>query len=48
MIRGCGRTDFQGGSAATLYDSVHMQIFSLPDDTVVASAHDVRSATVAM
>ena len=26
FIRGCGRTDFQGGSAATLYDSVQSQV----------------------
>ncbi|KAK3261256.1 hypothetical protein CYMTET_29827 [Cymbomonas tetramitiformis] len=28
LIRGCGRTDFQQGSAETLFDSVHSQIFS--------------------
>jgi sulfur dioxygenase len=26
LIRGCGRTDFQGGSAETLYRSVHAQV----------------------
>ena len=49
LIRGCGRTDFQGGSSETLYDSVHSQIFTLPDDTVVYPAHDYkghRSSTV--
>jgi sulfur dioxygenase len=49
LVRGCGRTDFQGGSAETLYDSVHAQIFTLPDDTVVYPAHDYkghRSSTV--
>merc|ERR1711874_660615 len=29
-IRGCGRTDFQGGSAETLYRSVWARILSLP------------------
>ena len=28
LIRGCGRTDFQGGSPGTLYDSVQREIFS--------------------
>lgn len=40
LIKGCGRTDFQGGSAETLYDSIHTQIFSLPDTTVVHPGHD--------
>lgn len=42
LIRGCGRTDFQGGCAATLYNSVHEQIFSLPDDTEIYPGHDYR------
>lgn len=45
LIRGCGRTDFQGGSAKTLYRSVWEQILSLPDDTVVFSAHDYKGNT---
>ena len=40
LIQGCGRTDFQGGSAETLYDSVHTQLFSLPASTIVYPAHD--------
>ena len=40
LIDGCGRTDFQEGSAETLYDSIHQQIFSLPDQTVVYPGHD--------
>lgn len=46
LIRGCGRTDFQQGDARTLYRSVHAQIFSLPDDTLVYPAHDYRGRTV--
>lgn len=49
LIRGCGRTDFQEGSSENLYESVHTQIFSLPDDTTVYPAHDYkghRSSTV--
>ncbi len=42
FIRGCGRTDFQGGDAATLYRSVHKQIYSLPDNTIIYPGHDYR------
>ena len=40
LIDGCGRTDFQNGSAETLYRSVHEKIFSLPDETLIYPAHD--------
>lgn len=40
FIRGCGRTDFQQGDARTLYRSVHEQIYSLPDDTIIYPGHD--------
>ena len=40
LIDGCGRTDFQGGCARTLYHSVRDKIFSLPDDTLVFPGHD--------
>ena len=40
LIEGCGRTDFQGGSARQLWDSVTRRLFSLPDDTVVLPGHD--------
>jgi sulfur dioxygenase len=42
LIRGCGRTDFQQGDAATLYRSVHEQIYSLPADTRIYPGHDYR------
>lgn len=45
LILGCGRTDFQGGSAETLYDSVHTQLFTLPDDCIVYPAHDYKGRT---
>lgn len=45
LIQGCGRTDFQGGSAETLYDSVHSQLFTLPDECVVYPAHDYKGRT---
>ncbi len=46
LIGGCGRTDFQQGNAGQLYDSVHAQIFSLPDDLLVYPAHDYHGLTV--
>lgn len=46
LIRGCGRTDFQGGDAGRLYTSVHTQIFTLPDDCLLYPGHDYRGLTV--
>lgn len=46
LIRGCGRTDFQQGSSEKLYESVHSQIFSLPDSTYLYPAHDYKGQTV--
>ncbi|KAM7492484.1 hypothetical protein LguiA_035405 [Lonicera macranthoides] len=46
LIRGCGRTDFQGGSSEQLYKSVHSQIFTLPKETLVYPAHDYKGFTV--
>jgi glyoxylase-like metal-dependent hydrolase (beta-lactamase superfamily II)/rhodanese-related sulfurtransferase len=46
LIRGCGRTDFQQGSADVLYRSVHERIFSLPDECLLYPAHDYRGLTV--
>jgi sulfur dioxygenase len=46
MIRGCGRTDFQQGSAQTLFRSVREQVFSLPDECLIYPAHDYRGLTV--
>jgi glyoxylase-like metal-dependent hydrolase (beta-lactamase superfamily II)/rhodanese-related sulfurtransferase len=45
LIRGAGRTDFQGGSAHTLYHSIIAQIFSLPDSCLIYPAHDYRGLT---
>jgi len=42
LIRGCGRTDFQQGSADALFDSVRNRIFSLPDDTLLFPGHDYK------
>ena len=46
LIRGCGRTDFQEGSAETLYRSVHEQIFTLPETCLLYPGHDYRGLTV--
>ncbi len=46
LIRGCGRTDFQQGSAALLYRSVQEQILSLPADCLLYPGHDYRGLTV--
>jgi glyoxylase-like metal-dependent hydrolase (beta-lactamase superfamily II)/rhodanese-related sulfurtransferase len=45
LVRAAGRTDFQQGSAARLFESVHTQLFSLPDDCVVYPAHDYEGRT---
>jgi glyoxylase-like metal-dependent hydrolase (beta-lactamase superfamily II) len=46
LIDGCGRTDFQGGSAAALFDSVHAKLFMLPDGARVWPAHDYKGQSV--
>ena len=46
LIRGSGRTDFQGGSAAAMYASVHERIFSLPAECLLYPGHDYRGITV--
>lgn len=45
LIRGTGRTDFQSGSAADLFDSVHHKLFTLPLETKVYPAHDYKGFT---
>jgi sulfur dioxygenase len=40
LINGCGRTDFQSGSAAALYRSLTEVLFALPDATTVWPGHD--------
>lgn len=42
LIRGSGRTDFQGGDPAKSYDSIVNKLFTLPDDTIVYPAHDYK------
>jgi glyoxylase-like metal-dependent hydrolase (beta-lactamase superfamily II)/rhodanese-related sulfurtransferase len=46
LIRGCGRTDFQQGSASRLFHSVREQILSLPAACLLYPGHDYRGLTV--
>jgi sulfur dioxygenase len=46
LVRGSGRTDFQGGDPRMMYRSVHEQIFTLPDSCLLYPAHDYRGLTV--
>lgn len=46
LIDGCGRTDFQNGDAATLYDTIHKKLFVLADDCLVYPAHDYQDRRV--
>lgn len=45
LIRGCGRTDFQQGSAAKLFHSIKDKLFTLPNDCNVYPAHDYAGRT---
>lgn len=46
LIEGCGRTDFQNGSADALYQSITGRLFVLPDETLVYPAHDYQQRRV--
>jgi len=46
LINGCGRTDFQSGSADALFDSVTKKLFSLPDDMLMWPGHDYKGQVV--
>ncbi|MDE2220112.1 MAG: MBL fold metallo-hydrolase, partial [Gammaproteobacteria bacterium] len=45
LVRGCGRTDFQGGDAHAMFRSVHEQIFTLPGSALLYPGHDYRGVT---
>jgi len=45
LVRGCGRTDFQQGSSATLFNSVTNKLFKLAPETKVWPAHDYKGFT---
>lgn len=42
LIRGSGRTDFQGGDPEKSWDSIVNKLFKLPDDTTLYPAHDYK------
>jgi glyoxylase-like metal-dependent hydrolase (beta-lactamase superfamily II) len=46
FVRGTGRTDFQNGSATSLYESITRKLFELPDETLVFPGHDYRGHAV--
>lgn len=46
LVDGCGRTDFQGGSACALYDSVTGKLFALDEATRVWPGHDYKGQSV--
>lgn len=46
LIRACGRTDFQEGSAKELYHSIQEKLYTLPDETLVYPGHDYKGLTV--
>ncbi len=45
LIRGSGRTDFQGGDAEKSWDSIVNKLFKLPDNTLVYPGHDYKGWT---
>ncbi len=45
LINGCGRTDFQSGSAEAMFHSITTQLFTLPDTTTVWPGHDYQGRT---
>jgi glyoxylase-like metal-dependent hydrolase (beta-lactamase superfamily II)/rhodanese-related sulfurtransferase len=46
LIRGAGRTDFQGGDVHQMWRSIREQIFSLPDECLLYPGHDYAGRTV--
>lgn len=45
LIQGCGRTDFQSGSADAMFHSITQVLFALPDSTTVWPGHDYQGRT---
>jgi sulfur dioxygenase len=45
LIGGCGRTDFQSGSASTMYHSLTQILMRLPDAATVWPGHDYKGQT---
>ena len=45
LINGCGRTDFQSGSAEAMFHSLTQVLFALPEATTVWPGHDYQGRT---
>lgn len=45
LIGGIGRTDFQRGNSAALYESLWQKLMRLPEDTIVHPAHNYEGRT---
>lgn len=45
LVNGCGRTDFQSGSAQAMFHSLTQILFALPDATTVWPGHDYHGQT---
>ncbi|HXC38700.1 MAG TPA: MBL fold metallo-hydrolase [Burkholderiales bacterium] len=46
FIGGCGRTDFQGGSAEQMYRSITEKLFTLDEQVLVYPGHDYKGRRV--
>ena len=46
LIGGCGRTDFQSGSAEALYHSITVKLFALDEQVLVYPGHDYKGRRV--
>lgn len=46
LIRGSGRTDFQGGDPHASWKSIHERLFTLPDSTALYPGHDYKGCTM--
>ena len=46
LIEACGRTDFQEGDPAKLYQSIQTKFFTLPDETLVYPGHDYEDRQI--
>jgi glyoxylase-like metal-dependent hydrolase (beta-lactamase superfamily II) len=46
LIGTCGRTDFQGGDAGVLYDSITKKIWRLSGETLIYPGHDYQKKHV--
>ncbi len=45
LVRGAGRTDFQGGDARRLFRSIREQLLTLPGECLVLPGHDYEGRT---